>query len=149
MSRINLGRVAIGGLLAGLIINFGEFILNGVLLEEQMTAAMAALNKPPVDPQHDHVVRAVRLRSWDSCSSGRTRRCGRASAPASRPRSAHRRSCWGLAYLYPNLFMIIINLFPRDMMVMVTVWGLIEIIIAGIAGAWAYKKLRGVRKGLR
>ena len=36
--------------------------------------------------------------------------------------------------------MIIINLFPRDMMVMATVWGLIEIIIAGIAGAWAYKE---------
>lgn len=29
MGRINLGRVVIGGLLAGLIINFGEFILNG------------------------------------------------------------------------------------------------------------------------
>ena len=47
---------------------------------------------------------------------------------------------WGLAYLYPNLFMIIINLFPRDMMVLATLWGLIEIIVAGVAGAWAYKE---------
>ena len=46
MGQINLGRVVIGGLLAGLIINIGEFILNGLLLEEQMNAAMAALNKP-------------------------------------------------------------------------------------------------------
>ena len=36
--------------------------------------------------------------------------------------------------------MIIVNLFPRDMMVMATVWGLIEIVISGIAGAWAYKE---------
>ncbi len=50
MSQINLGRVVIGGLLAGLIINVGEFILNGLLLEEQMNAAMAALNKPPINP---------------------------------------------------------------------------------------------------
>ena len=50
MGRINLGRVVIGGLLAGLIINIGEFILNGILLEEEMNAAMAALNKPPIDP---------------------------------------------------------------------------------------------------
>ena len=56
---------------------------------------------------------------------------------------------WGLAYLYPNLFMIIINLFPRDMMVMATVWGLIEIIIAGIAGAWVYTEPdgRGLMQG--
>ena len=45
MSRINLGRVLIGGLVAGIIINVGEFILNGVLLEEEMNAAMAALNR--------------------------------------------------------------------------------------------------------
>ena len=50
MNRINMGRVLIGGLLAGLIINFGEFILNGVLLAEEMNAAMAALNKPPINP---------------------------------------------------------------------------------------------------
>jgi uncharacterized membrane protein len=50
MGQINLGRVVIGGLLAGLIINVGEFILNGLLLEEQMNAAMAALNKPPINP---------------------------------------------------------------------------------------------------
>ena len=50
MGRINLGRVVIGGLLAGLIINVGEFILNGLLLAEQMNAAMAALNKPPINP---------------------------------------------------------------------------------------------------
>ena len=47
---------------------------------------------------------------------------------------------WGLAYLYPNLFMIIINIFPRDMIVMATIWGLVEMVVAGIAGAWVYKE---------
>jgi hypothetical protein len=46
--------------------------------------------------------------------------------------------CWGLGYLYPNLFFLVLNLFPRDMMLLATVWGLVEVIIAGIAGAWAY-----------
>ena len=137
MSRINLGRVAIGGLLAGLIINFGEFILNGVLLFEQMNAAMAALNKPPVDRQHDHVVRAVLLRPgvhavWTYAAIRPRFGAGVKTAICAST------LVWGLAYLYPNLFMIIIDFFPRDMMVMVTVWGLIEIIVAGIAGAWAY-----------
>jgi len=45
---------------------------------------------------------------------------------------------WGLAYLYPNLFMIILDMFPRRMMVGATMWGLGEVLIAGIVGAWVY-----------
>ncbi len=29
------------------------------------------------------------------------------------------------------------------MMVMATVWGLIELIVAGVAGAWAYTEVHG------
>ncbi len=139
MSRINLGRVVIGGLLAGLIINFGEFILNGVLLMEEMNAAMAALNKPPVD--QGMIIWFVLLGFGLGCTIVWT-------YAAMRPRfgaGVKTAICasmlvWGLGYLYPNLFMIIMNIFPRDMMVMVTVWGLIELIVAGMAGAWAYKE---------
>jgi len=139
MSQINLGRVVIGGLLAGLIINFGEFILNGVLLFDEMNAAMAALNKPPVD--NNMIVLFVLIGFGLGCTLVWT-------YAAMRPRfgaGVKTAVCasmlvWGLGYLYPNLFMIITNIFPRDMMVMVTVWGLIELIVAGIAGAWAYKE---------
>jgi pimeloyl-ACP methyl ester carboxylesterase len=142
MGRINLGRVVIGGLLAGLIINFGEFILNGVLLEEQMTAAMAALNKPPVN--QNMIMLFVLFGFGLGCMLVWT-------YAAIRPRfgaGVKTAICastlvWGLAYLYPNIFMIIINIFPRDMMVMATVWGLFELILAGIAGAWAYTELHG------
>jgi hypothetical protein len=137
MGRINLGRVVIGGLLAGLIINIGEFILNGVLLEQQMTAAMAALNKPPINASM--IIVFVLFGFGLGCVLVWT-------YAAIRPRfgaGVKTAVCastlvWGLAYLYPNIFMIITDLFPRDMMVMATVWGLIEVIVAGIAGAWAY-----------
>src|SRR3989442_15207595 len=46
MSRINWTRVILGGLLAGLLINTSEFILNGVILEKAWGAAMGALGKP-------------------------------------------------------------------------------------------------------
>lgn len=139
MNRINMGRVLIGGLLAGLIINFGEFILNGVLLAEEMNAAMAALNKPPVNPgmivwfvvfgfglgvMLVWVYAAIRPRFG---AGVKTAVCASTLV-------------WGLAYLYPNLFMIIIGLFPQGMMVLVTIWGLVELAIAGIAGAWVYKE---------
>jgi hypothetical protein len=137
MGRINLGRALIGGLLAGLIINIGEFILNGVLLVEEINAAMAALNKPPID--NSMIMLFVLMGFGLGFMIVWT-------YAAIRPRfgaGVNTAICastlvWGLAYLYPNLFMIIINIFPRGMMVTATVWSLGELIIAGIAGAWVY-----------
>jgi pimeloyl-ACP methyl ester carboxylesterase len=143
MGKINLGRVLMGGLLAGLIINIGEFILNGVLLAEEMNATMAALNKPPISPEMIvwfvafgfglgfmlvWVYAAIRPRLGAGI---KTAICASAVV-------------WGLSYLYPNLFMIIIGLFPRDMMVIAIVWGFVELIIAGIAGAWLYTETTAI-----
>jgi pimeloyl-ACP methyl ester carboxylesterase len=143
MGKINLGRVLMGGLLAGLVINIGEFILNGVLLAEEMNAAMIALNKPPVDNSMIvwfvlfgfglgfmlvWVYAAIRPRLGPGVS---TASCASAVV-------------WGLAYLYPNLFFIILDLFPRQMMIWATVWGLVELTIAGVAGAWLYTETTAV-----
>jgi len=35
MGKINLGRVILGGLVAGVIINVAEGVLNGVILQSQ------------------------------------------------------------------------------------------------------------------
>ena len=137
MSRINLGRVAIGGLLAGFIINLGEFIFNGVLFREEMDAAMTALNKPPIDNSMIIVFLALGFGLgftlvWTYAAIRPRFGAGVKTAVCAAS------LVWGLAYLFPNIFMIVTNIFPRDMMVMATAWGLVEIIIAGIAGAWAY-----------
>lgn len=44
MGGINWKRVFVGGLLAGVVINLSEFILNGVVLMEAMEASMAGMN---------------------------------------------------------------------------------------------------------
>jgi hypothetical protein len=44
MTSMNAGRILIGGLAAGLLINISEFILNGVVLMEQAEAYMAELD---------------------------------------------------------------------------------------------------------
>ena len=137
MSRINLSRVVVGGLLAGVIINVGEFILNGVLIAEQLNAAMAALNRPPV---------GASMIVWFVLFSFGFALVLVWTYAAIRPRFGAgvktavcaSALCWGLGYLYPNLFFYVMNLFPRDMIVLTSVWGLIEVIVAGLAGAWAY-----------
>lgn len=47
MQKVNVARVLVGGLVTGLIMNIGEYVLNEILLAEQMTAAFAAMNLSP------------------------------------------------------------------------------------------------------
>jgi hypothetical protein len=137
MGRINLGRVVIGGLLAGLLINISEFILNGVVLAKDMTAAMAALNKPPID--NTMIVWFVLLAFGVGLMAVWLYAAIRPRfGPGVQTAICASLTVWGLAYVYPNLVTMIMNLLPTRLMVIATVWGLAEMVIAGIAGAWLY-----------
>ena len=48
MAQINLVRVLLGGLVAGAVLNLGEFLLNGLILSEQWDAAMEDLSRLPI-----------------------------------------------------------------------------------------------------
>ena len=139
MGNINMGRVVIGGLVAGLLINVSEFLLNGVVLAQDMNDALKALNRPPVDPgmivwfvllgfgigfMAVWVYAAVRPRLG---AGVQTAMCAALVV-------------WGLAYLYPNISSIVLGLFPTRLVVIGTIWGLAEVLIAGVAGAWIYKE---------
>jgi hypothetical protein len=137
MGRINLGRVIIGGLLAGLLINISEFVLNGVVLAKDMTAAMAALNKPPID--NTMIVWFVLLAFGVGLMAVWLYAAIRPRfGPGVQTAICASLTVWGLAYVYPNLVIMIMNLLPTRLMVIATVWGLAEMVIAGIAGAWLY-----------
>ncbi len=47
MSKINYTRVLLGGLLAGVVLNFGEYVINEFILGEKWRAALASLNRTP------------------------------------------------------------------------------------------------------
>ena len=48
MGKINWSRVVLGGLLAGLVLNVFDFLVNGVWLMADWEAAMRALGKDPI-----------------------------------------------------------------------------------------------------
>lgn len=48
MGKINVQRVILGGLVAGVVLNIVDFVLYGVILKDDMAAAMLALGKPPM-----------------------------------------------------------------------------------------------------
>ena len=139
MGRINFGRVVLGGLLAGLVINISEALLNGVVFAEEMDAMMASLNKPPITGSMIGlfvllgfglgvvlvwVYAAIRPRL----------------GPGVQTAICAGLTIWGLAYLYPNLTLFIIHLFSRRMLAIQTAWGLVELVVAAVAGAWVYKE---------
>jgi hypothetical protein len=139
MDRINTGRVILGGLLAGLIINISESILNGVVFGEEMNAAMAAINKPPIASSMIvwFIVLGFGLGILTIWLYAAIRpRFG----PGAKTAVCAALAVWFFAYLYPNAFVMITNIFPRRMIAIGTIWGLVEIVAAGLAGAWLYRE---------
>ena len=46
MNKINFARVLLGGLVAGLVMNIGEFVVNDLILGAEMKTFFARLNLP-------------------------------------------------------------------------------------------------------
>ena len=59
MNNINLGRVLLGGLLAGLVLNVGEVLFNDVVLGTQMRDFFARYGMP--EPGGAFLIAAVTL----------------------------------------------------------------------------------------
>lgn len=139
MGRINMARVVVGGLLAGLIINVGEYLLNGVIIAEQLTAMLQRMNLPAIAGSTIAVfvvmsfllgVAAVWLYAAIRPRYGagpKTALCAGAAV-------------WFLAYLYPAIGVTAMGISPVNLTALTMVWGLIELLVATVAGAWLYKE---------
>ena len=139
MGKINLRRVIVGGLLAGLVLNVGESILYLLILDQQMEAAMMALNLPPVagNAMGAFVVLAFALgiaAVWVYAAI-RTR-----FGPGIPTAVVAGVMVWFLAYLYPGASMMIMQIFPTQLTAVSLLWGLVEVVLATIAGGWAYSE---------
>jgi hypothetical protein len=139
MSKINMGRVILGGLVAGLIINIGEFILNMPILGSQWTEALRALNRPPMDAQPPTFFIILGfalgiLAVWVYAAIRPRFGAGPLTAISAGL------MVWALSILYPMAGMLPMNLFPRSLIVYATIWEFFEIPLAALAGAWLYRE---------
>ena len=139
MAHINLKGVVIGGLLAGLIINISESILNIPVLGAQMEAALRALNLPPVGngPIVVFLVGGFALGLilvWLYAAIRPRFGAG--------PKTAIIAAIvlWFLAYFWPSLGMGLMGFMPMKLLSVGVVWGLAEVIIAALAGGAVYKE---------
>jgi len=142
MGRINWGRVFLGGLLAGVVINVGEFLFHAVLFKDQVAEMMRALGKDPAT-----VMTGSAVVIWNILGflAGIGAVWGYA---AIRPRfgaGAKTAMIAGIAVWYFSRFLGAIGemnmgMASQKMIMTGLVWGLVEIVIATIAGGWAYKE---------
>lgn len=140
MGAINMGRVVAGGLLAGVIINVSETILNVPVIGAEMEAALRAMNLTPpgLSAIGGFVVLGFLLGIATVWLYAAIRpRFGAGPGTAVWAGLA----VWFFAYFYPTAFFLVLNIFPRRMMIISLVWGLFEIVIAAVAGAWAYTEV--------
>jgi hypothetical protein len=140
MGKINLARVVIGGLLAGLIMIILDFILDGVILAKQWEDAFKARNIPPMEGIKGIAFLIVILFAlglvmiWVYAAIRPRFGAG--------PKTAICAGLivWALAYLFMTADAMAMQLFPRRLLFYGTLWRLIEYPIAAFAGAWLYKE---------
>jgi hypothetical protein len=139
MGKINYGRVILGGLIAGLVLNIGEIVLNALILAKDWDDALKALNRPPMSGSSPFVFivlifalgivltwlyAAIRPRF---IAGPRTAICAGLVV-------------WTLAYAWPSLSAIPMDVFPARLLLISMIWGLLEVPIAALAGCWFYRE---------
>jgi len=139
MNKINFARVLLGGLVAGLVMNIGEFVVNDLILGAEMKAFFARLNLP--DPGGSFIAVAVILTFvmgvvlvW--LYAAMRPRCG----PGPKTAICAGVIGWLFACVYCGIINGMILQVPRSMLVIGIVWCFFEYTIATIAGAWLYKE---------
>jgi uncharacterized membrane protein len=139
MGKVNLSRVILGGIVAGIIVNVSEGLLHNMVMKTQFEEALKALGKTP-----PHSGTALFWWLVWGFIMGITAvwlyaairpRYGPGPATAARAGIA----AWILSCVLMTIAMANLDLFPFNPLVLV--WTLVEAIIATIAGAALYKEV--------
>jgi len=138
MGKINWGRVFLGGLLAGVVVNIGESLFHGVIFKTQVEEAVRALGKDPA---------AASMVIWIIMGFlvGIGAVWGYAAirpryGPGAKTAAIAGVAVWFFYSFLSSVAMMNMGMFPQNMMITGLVWSLVELVLATIVGAWLYKE---------
>jgi hypothetical protein len=139
MSKINYGRVILGGLLAGLVLNIGEYLLNEVVFKRQMEEIFRRLHVTP--PGGSFIAVAVvitfLLGILIVCLYAMIRpRYG----PGPKTAICAASVIWFCVYFYSGVLNAALFGLPTNLVIIGMVWGIVEYSLGAIAGAWLYRE---------
>ena len=140
MGKINMGRLILGGVVAGIVADILGYLVDGVMLAPRWAEGMKALGHFNFS-SNDWIwfnlfglVSGIAL-IW-VYASVRPR-----YGPGPKTAIYAGLAVWILGVLLPNLsVMWAAGLFPTNLTVMTTLGGLVEVIVGALAGAALYKE---------
>ncbi len=140
MGKINFGRVLLGGIITGLVIDVLSWLVDGVILNSQWTAGNAKLGIGPFSGGQTVwfcvlglIAGLIIIWFYAAC----------------RPRlGSHHRTAlnvslmaWILGYVLPNAgFMYVSGLYSHNLMVYTSLGSLVEVVLGTYIGAAVYKE---------
>jgi hypothetical protein len=139
MGSINLGRVILGGFVAGVIINVFEFVLNGVVLNDQWTELMVSINRPTLTV--DDIVIFNVMGFIEGIVAVLTYAAIRPRFGAGVKTAVYAALLvWITAFVLATGTPYLMGVYPFEMAVTLVLVGLVELIVATVTGAWLYKE---------
>jgi hypothetical protein len=133
--RPNVGRVLLGGIMAGALINTAEYLVHGALLGPQWKAAFAALGKTPTGwatfIPSSFLIGIIGI--WIYAKF----RPNYGPGPLTALRSAV--LIWAVFWAIPMMALQPMHLFPNSLIFTTIVVGVIDSVPAVLLGAWMYR----------
>ena len=138
MGKINVGRLILSGIIIAVIVDVVEGIMNGWVLAQRWTEAMAALGQPPLSVTGVVLFNIYGLviglsAAWIYVGFRPRFNPGHMTAILAAL------TTWVLGYFLPYLSLAIIGV-STGLMVTVGIVGLIEIVVATLVGAYFYQE---------
>ena len=138
MGKINLARVFLGGLLAGLILNIFEYVLNGVVFASQWDAFEKTLGRQMRPGAIPFFIVSAFVSGigvvWLYAVA--RPRLGAGPKTAALIGLAY----WFFAYAIPDANSIAANVVPGRLTLTVNLILLVGVLLASVCGAWVYKE---------
>ncbi len=137
MGAMNVSRIFVGGLLAGLVLNVGEYVLNEIILAEQWAAVRSQFDMGELSGGQAvsfvlitflfgivliWIYAAIRPRFGPGPSTAIIAGL----------------TMWAIAWLLVGASFYVAGMFPVGMTITTIIWGLFEAPVAAVTGAWLY-----------
>lgn len=140
MGSINWGRVFLGGLLGGVVLNILGWLVYGLYLAKDWEAAMQALGRPMQETTGSMVFIIVMNFIGAIAAVWFYAAIRPRFGPGPKTAALAGFAFWFIGALLPTLWWGSLGLFPQRLLTIDVGVGLILWIIATIVGAWPYKE---------
>jgi hypothetical protein len=139
MGKISLGRVILGGVVAGIIINVFEFVLNGVVLANQWANVMTSINRPALGTTQ---IIAFNLLSFARGTAAVWIYAAIRPRFGAGPKTAAYAALltWVTVYFLGSATPTIMGIFSMSMSLTLAIVALVQVVVATVAGAYFYKE---------